>query len=146
MKDGVVDDSRCPFELLCKRACSGDYKSCYEETSRTGINSYGEAIKHPHIVVMYEGKREGKPRQERKCIIATVSGCDHETLAFYRSFRDDFMSRTMIGECLVDSYYAVSPSIVVTVVRFEIVRKLVKETLKTLKIVCQKSGSDFRVR
>jgi hypothetical protein len=36
--------------------------------------------------MMYEGKREGKPRQERKCIIATVSGCDYETLALYGSF------------------------------------------------------------
>jgi hypothetical protein len=59
MKDEVADNSRCPFESLCERACSGDYELCYEETSRTGINHYGKVIKHPHVVVMYEGKRAG---------------------------------------------------------------------------------------
>lgn len=125
----------CPFEALCERECLGDYWFCYKETLRTGANPYGKVIRHPHVVVMYEGKRVGKPKkEEKKCIIATVSGCDCQTLHFYRDFRDNFMKRTTIGRLFADFYYAVSPLVVATILRFDFVKTVVKETLTVLKM------------
>jgi hypothetical protein len=139
MKDELANDVHCPFEGLCERVCFGDYELCYRETLSSGVNPYGKVIKHPHIVVMYEGKRAGKSIEEKKkCIIATLSGCDDPTLAFYRGFRDNFMSKTMMGKRLIEFYYAVSPSIVVTVLRFDIMKILVKKILTTLKTIRQK--------
>jgi len=73
------------------------------------------------------------------CIVATVSGCDSLTLASCRKIRDDFMTRTSIGRHLIRNYYKFSPYVIVTVLRFNLTKRTIKEILTKFSSILSKN-------
>jgi len=65
-----------------------------------------------------EAKKEG-------CFIATATYGDysHPQVIIFRSFRDIFLSRSTFGRIFVETYYKISPNVMVIIERSPLIRK-----------------------
>lgn len=72
----------------------------------SGMNEKGEPI--------YQEPRQTKGNSSGGCYIATMAygNYDHPQVMELRKFRDDFLSKTVVGRSFIKFYYAYSPKLV----------------------------------
>ncbi len=109
------------FDLLLKQNTTKEIKD--------DLNKSKSAFE---LVLMTHGKQQG-------CYIATMAygDYDHPQVLELRKFRDDFLSRTILGRNFIKLYYRYSPSLVQRLKSKQninlIIRKGLDQFIKTIK-------------
>jgi hypothetical protein len=81
----------------------------------------------------YKQKTPTDKRQDKRCFIATaVYGEDAVQTTILRNFRDRFLMESSAGRAFVKLYYAVSPWVVRTTLRFPVVVRIARFALDNL--------------
>lgn len=68
-------------------------------------------------------------RKSSDCFVATASGADHETLTILRTYRDQNLKKSRVGQIFVAGYYMLGPFLAATIRDRPRLRRAVKAVI-----------------